>query len=258
MATSVGLSGIAPKAGDSWKPEPGDIVEGEVLYVGTTISDSYDRKKKELELRIDLVQPTGQKITVWATMETDIDPATGQPTANSYPKRDARAIAAAVQATGTGDIEVGGYLKMQRVADEPTDFGEAKTFVAQYTRPKPKPAGVQLPPANTPAPAPRPATPAPGAFQTPPAAPVHALPDHVPPFQPIPAQFQPAATPAPAVADGATLDWLAATTGTPRTVLDMMTPEQITQLIASVQPPAAPAPAPQGNPLGSLMAPRAQ
>jgi hypothetical protein len=241
MATSVGLSGIAPKAGEGWKPEVWDIVEGEILYVGTSIGDSYDRKRKEMELRVDLMQPSGVKITVWATMETDIDPNTNEPTANSYPKRDARAIASAVQATtGPPDIEIGGYLKMQRVADEPTDFGDAKTFIAEYRRPRPTAGKVGLPPVDTPT---EPARPRPQGFQAPP---------------PAPQGFQASPPPAPVSTAGpALLDWVAAVTGTPRHVLELMTTEQVAQLAASLQP-SPPAPVPQGNPLGSLMAPRPQ
>lgn len=266
MATSVGLSGIAPKAANAWKPEPYEMVEGEITYVGTSISDSYDRKKKELELRVDLQTPQGTKVSVWATMETDVDPATGQPTPDSYPKRDARAIAAAVQATGSTDIEVGGYLKIQRVADEATDFGDAKTFVAEYTKPRPKVASVGLPPTDTPT-QPRPAAqPAPGAFQAPPA---QGFQPQAPAPAPVPTQGFVTAPPAlgpittmDAMAAGLVrLQAISAVYGIPVETLAAMPPEQLAGMEAVMANMAQPAPAPQAppaNPLGGLMAPRPQ
>lgn len=234
---SVGLDRIAPRAGNRWDPEIGDVISGEVGFVGTSIKDDFDRKGKEMSLRIDFIQPDGEIITWYCTMQTSVDPDTGEPKKDSYPKRDARAVADAVQKAGFTDIETGGRLAVKRLPDTPTDRGApAKNWVAEYEGPKPGATKVGMPipePESAPLIA-QTIVQAPGPFDQPTAQPTTNDPRE----------------------QEAALVALSAATGMPVALLATMTPEQIALLprvtLLSDQHPA-PAPA---NPLGGLLAPR--
>lgn len=142
MSTGYDLDAYsAPATGDAWKPEIGDTIKGTVTYVGDMTKVSQFSGKEERTLRVDLSTDNGDR-TIWATLCTDIeiDPATDRP--KGYPKRDARAIAAAVRAAGETAIKVGGTLAVKRIADVPTDRGPAKAFQAQYKPPAAQPAEV--------------------------------------------------------------------------------------------------------------------
>lgn len=144
MSTGYDLDSYsAPATGDAWKPEIGDTIKGTVTYVGDIIKVSTFSGKEERTLRVDLDTADGTR-TIWATLctDTDIDPQTNAP--KGYPKRDARAIAAAVRSAGETAIKVGGTLGMKRIDDVPTKAGNAKAFQAQYKPPA-------TPPADTPA-----------------------------------------------------------------------------------------------------------
>lgn len=133
---SIKIDDIAPPtSGNAWKPNVGDIARGEITFLQVQAPrPSFDKKKMEQELRIDLADGD-ETITVWATINNDVE-------GDGYPKRDARAIAAAVRAAGATELEVGGYLAIQRVEDVPTSFQPAKDYVAEYRAPKP--AGVAV------------------------------------------------------------------------------------------------------------------
>ncbi len=155
--TSIDVNAIAPpSSGNVWKPQVGDVARGEIVFLRVQApKPSYDKKRMEQELRIDLVEGD-TATTVYVTVNNDVE-------GDGYPKRDARAVANAVRAAGASQLEVGGYLAMQRVNDVPTQAGEAKDFAAEYRAPKPG-VGVGLiaPEPGTPAPAPAPvAAPAP-------------------------------------------------------------------------------------------------
>lgn len=144
---SIKIDDIAPPtSGNAWKPEIGDVARGEITYLAVQAPrPSYDKKKMEQELRIDLVEGE-ETVTVWATINNDVE-------GDGYPKRDARAIAAAVRAAGAAELEVGGYLAIQRVEDVPTSFQPAKDYVAEYRPPKPGGVAVASLIGDTPPPA---------------------------------------------------------------------------------------------------------
>lgn len=129
--TSLNIDEIAgPAGGNAWKPEVGDVAKGEITYLAKQApKPSYDKKKMEQGVRIDLTEGD-ETVNVYITTNNDID-------GGGYPKRDARAVAAAVRAAGATELQVGGYLAMQRVDDVPTDFQPAKDYVAEYRAPKP-------------------------------------------------------------------------------------------------------------------------
>lgn len=131
--TGIDINDIAPPSGNAWKPEVGDKVVGIITYAGEQIRDSYDKKRREKSLRIDLDVSGGtgdtEPVSVYVTTNTDVDGG------NGYAKRDAKAIAAAVRAAGCKRLEIGATLAMKRVDDVPTDMGAAKAFVAEYKPP---------------------------------------------------------------------------------------------------------------------------
>jgi hypothetical protein len=129
--TSMNIDEIAgPAGGNAWKPEIGDIAKGEITYLAKQSPKlSYDKKKMEQSVRIDLVEGD-VTVNVYIVTNTDIE-------GGGYPKRNARAVAAAVRSAGATELEVGGYLAIQRVDDVPTEFQPAQDFVAEYRAPKP-------------------------------------------------------------------------------------------------------------------------
>ena len=127
MTMSISVDDIAAPSADAWKPDIGETLKGTVTYAGTMTGESYDKKRTEEKLRI-VVQSDDGEATIWATTNTDIND-------GGYAKRDAKAIAAAVRASGSKSLEVGGTLAMKRVDDVPTDMGAAKAFVAEYVPP---------------------------------------------------------------------------------------------------------------------------
>lgn len=134
--TSMNIDEIAgPAGGNAWKPEVGDVARGEITYLAKQSPKlSFDKKKMEQSVRIDLTEGDAT-VNVYIVTNTDIE-------GGGYPKRDARAVAAAVRAAGATELEVGGYLAIQRVDDVPTEFQPAREFVAEYR--VPKPAGVSV------------------------------------------------------------------------------------------------------------------
>lgn len=133
-----------PSAGNAWDLKVGEAVSGTVTFVGKMPPrPSYDGKKREQSVRIDL--DTGEGTTsVYVVVNADVD---GDP----YPKRDARAVAAAVRAAGCTDLEVGGRLAIQRVEDVTTKAGQARDYSAVYKPPAARVAVADL--ADEPAPA---------------------------------------------------------------------------------------------------------
>jgi hypothetical protein len=136
--TSIRIDDIAPpSSGNAWKPEIGDIAKGEITYLAKqSPRPSYDKNKMEQEVRLDLID-SDTTITVYITINNDVE-------GDGYPKRDARAVAAAVRAAGCTDLEMGGYLAIQRVEDVPTTFQPARDYVAEYRAPKAKPVSVPV------------------------------------------------------------------------------------------------------------------
>lgn len=124
-----------PSASNSWDPQVGDIVEGEVALVKLmNPKPNYNRTANEQEIRLDL-DNGGVTTTVWAVINTDVGSDAG------YPSRLARAIATAVRKAGCEDLEEGpgSWLKIQRIADvQPTQAGRspAKEYVAEYRPPR--------------------------------------------------------------------------------------------------------------------------
>jgi hypothetical protein len=192
------LSSIAPKTGNIWKPAVWEIVDGIIIYVGDLINDDFDKKGKQRELRMDLEVAGGEKVTVFGTLSSAVDPATGADLPDSYPSRLVTTVAEAVEKGGGGDkIETGARLQLQRIEDVPTTRGQpARAYYAVYTKPS---ALVNL----------AAATPAPSQTIQPP----------------------PPTTQAPVLDYAA----ISAATGVPETVLRIMTPEQIASL-PSAQP----------------------
>ena len=128
---SFDVTGIAPSSGNSWKPEIGDTVSGLITYVGTSIGKNFDGDKDEEQLRIDIEEETGETVSVWAVINTDVNGGGG-------PKIIARIIREAVVAAGATSIEVGGRIVIKRIADLPqTDPKKhaAKFFEAAYKTP---------------------------------------------------------------------------------------------------------------------------
>lgn len=126
--SGIDVADIAPPSGDAWKPDPGDVAKGVIVYAGTSVRKSYDGSKDEESLRIDLETDDGATVTVYATTNTDVN-------GGGWAKRDAKAIAAAVRAAGSTRLEVGGTLAIKRVDDVDTDRGAAKAFNAEYQPP---------------------------------------------------------------------------------------------------------------------------
>lgn len=176
----VSVDQIAPPSGgDAWKPEIGDSLVGLITYVGTTTLPSYDKKKREGKLRLDIEQDgTGDTITIWATTNSDLD-------GDGWPRRDAKAISMAVRAAGASVIEVGGRLAIVRGPDESTEGGMAHTFSAQYVPPAASVPVAQVAPPPAAAPAPPAAVAQPAPVAAPPAA---AAPAPAPAAQAAPAQ----------------------------------------------------------------------
>lgn len=131
--TGVSIKDIAaPSAGDSWNPQPGDTVAGDITLAKIMAPrQNTFTKLMEQELRVDLLTDSGETVTVWAVVNTDVD-------GDGYPSRLARTIASAVRTAGADDLEVGGRLGLGRVADvAPTQAGRspAKDYVGEYQPP---------------------------------------------------------------------------------------------------------------------------
>lgn len=244
------LSSIAPKTGDIWKPNVGDVLRGTITFVGDSIGDDFDKKGKQKELRIDVEVSPGVKVTAYGTLSSAVDPITGEDLADAYPSRFVTMLAEAVEKGGGGtDIEVGAQLAIQRVADVPTQRGQAaKAYYMEYSRPA---IGVNLAGVMAPQPAPT--------IQAPLMAPGGLLNGGAPAGVATGAVNAVQADPFPGPASAPVQDWgaLSAATGLPEPTLRVLTPQQLEQLtssMAAVQAPPAPTVA-QG--LAGLLAPPA-
>lgn len=146
---SYDIGEIAPESGQAWKPEIGDEVDGTIVWIGDNVRPNFDKTADERSLRIDLETSTGI-VSVYAVTCNDIaiDEKTGKP--KGYPSRLARAIAAAVRASGSQQLVVGARLRAKRIDDVPTKASPAKEFKAKY---EPPAAGVPVD-FDEPAPAP--------------------------------------------------------------------------------------------------------
>lgn len=139
MGTDLSGMNIAPPPGEPWKPEIGEKISGKILWSGTFAQENYNKDGNELRLRIDIETDSGDKVSIYTTMNTNADdPDSG------WPKRDARAVAAAVRATGAITLEDGARLTMARLGDADTKKGRAKDFTAVYEPPKPVSSSVDL------------------------------------------------------------------------------------------------------------------
>lgn len=122
----------APSSGDSWSPQPGDTVVGDVTFVRMMAPKRNTfNNQMEQEIRIDLLTDAGSTVTIWAVTNTDTE-------GDGYPSRLARAIATGVRNGGADEIEVGGRLACGRIADvPPSQPGRqpAKDYVAEYRPP---------------------------------------------------------------------------------------------------------------------------
>lgn len=129
--SSFSVNDIAPEmpAGSpAWRPEVGDSVSGTITYIGKLPPrPSFDGSKQEQSVRIDLDTADGE-VSVYVVVNNDVE-------GDGYPKRNARAVAAAVRAAGCTDLEVGGKLAIQRVEDVPTKAGKANDYAAVYKPP---------------------------------------------------------------------------------------------------------------------------
>lgn len=130
--TSFNVNDLAPEmpaGAPAWKATAvGDAVSGVVTYIGKLPPrPSYDGTKQEQSVRIDLDTADGE-VSVYVVVNNDVE-------GDGYPKRNARAVAAAVRAAGCTDLEVGGKLAIQRVEDVPTKAGKANDFAAVYKPP---------------------------------------------------------------------------------------------------------------------------
>lgn len=139
--TSFDVDTIAPPSGgNAWKPQIGDLVKGVIVYAGLMPPrDSFDGKKKEQSLRIDLDVTggtgTADPVSVYVVVNADVE-------GDGYAKRDAQAVAAAVRAAGEKRLTVGGTLAIKRIEDAETKMGKARNYVAEYQPPTttPEPA----------------------------------------------------------------------------------------------------------------------
>ena len=130
---SIDVDDIAPpSSNDAWKPEVGDVLAGVIVYADSFVSASYDGKKRERKLRLDVQRDDAESdpVTFYATMSTDVDDDDG------YAKADAKAISTAVRAAGEKSLEVGGRIVIRRIDDKPTDSGAAKQWEAAYSAPE--------------------------------------------------------------------------------------------------------------------------
>jgi hypothetical protein len=130
--TGINVDSIAAPSADAWKPAEGETIKGTITFADETTGPSYDGDKTEQKLRIVINDGTDDH-TIWAVTNTD--------TVNGgHPKRDARAIAAAVRASGATSLEVGGTLAVKRTDNINVDVkGKqmvAYTYVAEYQPPK--------------------------------------------------------------------------------------------------------------------------
>lgn len=123
------VNDIAPPSAEAWKPDIGDTVKGVIVHIGETVRDNFERTGKEKSLRIVLEQDDGEPVSVYAVTDND------HPGGN--PKRDARAIAAAVRAAGETQLLEGGILAIKRIDDVPSEKGlsPAKAYAAEYKPP---------------------------------------------------------------------------------------------------------------------------
>lgn len=245
------LSSIAPKTGDIWKPNVGDVLSGTIVFVGDSIGDDFDKKGgKQRELRLDVEVAPGVKVTAYGTLSSAVDPVTGADLPDCYPSRFVTTLAEAVEKGGGGtDIEVGARIAMQRVTDVQTSRGQpAKAYYMEYQRPavglnlgaavaQAQPAVVPMAPLAQQAPAPQGLLAGSGVAM----GAVNAV--------------QPDPFPGPASAP--VLDWttLSARTGLPEATLRVLTPQQLEQLTGIQQ--VAPVAAPMTQTLAGLLTPPA-
>jgi hypothetical protein len=122
----------APSSGDSWDPQVGDTVVGDITFVKMMAPKlNFNKDKLEQEIRIDLLEDNGHTTTIWAVTNTDTE-------GDGYPSRLARAIATGVRNGGADELEVGGRLAVGRIQDvPPSQPGRhpAKEYVAEYRPP---------------------------------------------------------------------------------------------------------------------------
>ena len=127
------VNDIAPPTADAWKPAVGDTVKGVITHISEFVKDNFERTGKEKSMRVVLEQDDGEPIAVYAVLDNDY-PSGG-------PKKDARAIAAAVRAAGETELLEGGILAIKRIDDVPSvtpGMSPAKAYAAEYKAPETK------------------------------------------------------------------------------------------------------------------------
>lgn len=130
---AVNLKQIAaPSSHESWDPEVGESVKGRITFAKIMgAKPNFNGDKMEQELRVDIVDDDGEQTTIWAVVNTDVE-------GDGYPSRLARAIAAAVDAAGSDELEEGGTLALVRVDDVPPSkkgHKPAKEYEGAYKKP---------------------------------------------------------------------------------------------------------------------------
>lgn len=135
LAPSSGWNPPSPgKAEAVWdKSTIGAQVAGVITYIGTSVMHNDKAQRNQEVIRIDLEQPNGDHISIFPVKNTNVDD-------NGYPDGQATAIGTAIlEACGEdGQLEVGGTLAMERIADRTTknDF-TMHQFKAGYKPPAP-------------------------------------------------------------------------------------------------------------------------
>jgi hypothetical protein len=127
---SISIDDIAGPDGDSFKFESaGDTAKGVILHAEQTRRESQFTGKTEEVLRISLETGGGDTVIIWPVTNTDVN-------GDGYATRMAKAVAAAVRASGQRTLEVGGTLAVQYVRDQPSEKGNpAKIYAAEYQPP---------------------------------------------------------------------------------------------------------------------------
>lgn len=161
--TSISVDSIsqsdAPPSKNSWKPANGEQLSGRITYLSQYVRTNYNKDGREQVLRIDLTDAAGNEWSLYPVTNNEVG-ANGEML--GYANRMAKAIGRACRAANANSVDIGGWLTLQRGADESTAGGAAHTFTAGYQAPAPgtQPVAVdQVAPTPAPAPAAVPAVP---------------------------------------------------------------------------------------------------
>ncbi len=128
--TAINVNDVAAPDGESFKfNEVGDTAKGVISHVEQIERTNSFNQLTEKVLVISMEDDAGDTLKIWPVTNTNVN-------GDGYASRMARAVAAAVRAAGTDQLEIGGTLAVKYSESIPTDKGNpAKGFVAQYKPP---------------------------------------------------------------------------------------------------------------------------